>query len=358
MAVILRPGKTPDGAEVMLVLRHMVRAIRARWPRVDILVRGDSHYSRPEAMSWCERSRVAQVFGLAGNKALLGRVAGLAETAALERVAGGAAKVRRYDALGYAAKSWAVERRVIARIEASGRGADSRFVVTSLPGAPRWLYEEVYCARGQAENLCMDASRPASALFGVPARSGQLLQCIRPHPTIWPWALMRSAIGAPTIKSSSRPFGSLGLRRPRSAGHAIASKITLAARGNGRRLLVRAQRRADRFPPARSRAHASGGRTIGLATAQEGPDDASELVRHGRDHDIERPPTKQVVDPCPGLTVAARRQSDQGSCTVHQLPPETAVTALADAEQPLAAAGRVLAWGQAEPGGEAAAAVE
>ena len=47
VAVILRPGKTPDGAEVALVLRHVVRAIRARWPKVDILVRGDSHYGRP-----------------------------------------------------------------------------------------------------------------------------------------------------------------------------------------------------------------------------------------------------------------------------------------------------------------------
>ena len=153
VAVILRPGKTPDGAEVMLILRHVVAAIRRRWPRVDILVRGDSHYARHEAMSWCERNRVAYVFGLAGNKVLLRRVAGLAEDAALERVGGGAAKVRRYAEYGYAAKTWAAERRVIARIEASERGADSRFIVTNLPGTPRWLYEDVYCARGQAENL-------------------------------------------------------------------------------------------------------------------------------------------------------------------------------------------------------------
>jgi len=104
-------------------------------------------------MHWCERNRVAYVFGLAGNKVLLRHVAGLAETAALERIEGGAAKVRRYDEFGYAAKTWNTERRVIARIEASERGADSRFVVTNLAGAPRWLYEEVYCARGQAENL-------------------------------------------------------------------------------------------------------------------------------------------------------------------------------------------------------------
>ena len=70
VAVILRPGKTPDGAEVALVLRHVIRRIRARWPKVDILVRGDSHYGRPEAMSWCERNRVGYVFGPAGNKVL------------------------------------------------------------------------------------------------------------------------------------------------------------------------------------------------------------------------------------------------------------------------------------------------
>jgi hypothetical protein len=153
VAVILRPGKTPDGPEVALVLRHVIRAIRRRWPKVDILVRGDSHYGRHEAMSWCERERVAYLFGLAGNPVLLARVAGLAEVAALERVEGGADKVRRFGEFAYAAKTWAAERRVIARVEASDKGTDSRFVVTNLAGTPRWLYEVAYCARGQAENL-------------------------------------------------------------------------------------------------------------------------------------------------------------------------------------------------------------
>ena len=153
VAVILRPGKTPDGAEVALVLRHVVRAIRARWPAVDILIRGDSHYARHEAMTWLERNRVGYVFGLAGNKVLLGKIAPLAEDAAVGRVGGEAGKVRRYGAFRYAAKSWPVERQVIARVEASAQGSDSRFVVTNLAGTPRWLYEAVYCARGQAENL-------------------------------------------------------------------------------------------------------------------------------------------------------------------------------------------------------------
>jgi hypothetical protein len=150
VAVILRPGKTPSGAEVALVLRHVVKAIRAHWPRVEILIRGDSHYARHEAMTWCEHNRVGYVFGLAGNQVLLGKVAAFAEDAALGRVNGEGEKVRRFGEFRYAAKNWQVERRVIGRVEASAQGSDSRFVITNLAGTPRWLYES---ARGQAENL-------------------------------------------------------------------------------------------------------------------------------------------------------------------------------------------------------------
>jgi hypothetical protein len=153
VAVILRPGKTPDGTEVALVLRHVVRAIRRRWPRVEIVIRGDSHYARPEAMTWLERNRVGYIFGLAGNRVLLGRVADLVEDVAVRRVEEGAEKVRRFGDLTYAARSWKLERRVIARVEATCQGGDTRFIVTNLAGPPRWLYETLYCGRGQAENL-------------------------------------------------------------------------------------------------------------------------------------------------------------------------------------------------------------
>ena len=153
VAVILRPGKTPDGTEVALVLRHVIRAIRARWPRVEIMVRGDSHYGRPQAMDWLERKRIGYVFGLAGNKVLLGRVVDQAEDAAMGRIKGEAEKVRRFATFDYAARSWKRRRRVVARVEASAQGTDSRFIVTNLTGSPKVLYEKVYCARGQAENL-------------------------------------------------------------------------------------------------------------------------------------------------------------------------------------------------------------
>ena len=153
VAMILRPGKTPDGTEVTLVLRHVIRAIRARWPRVEIIVRGDSHYGRPEAMAWCERNRIGYIFGLGGNKVLLRRVADMAEDAAMGRIADEAEKVRRYGAFRYAARGWKVERHVVARVEASAQGTDSRFVVTNLAGSPKTLYEKIYCGRGQMENL-------------------------------------------------------------------------------------------------------------------------------------------------------------------------------------------------------------
>lgn len=154
VAVILRPGKTPTGVEIRTILRHVIRRRRARWPRVDILVRGDSHYGRPEVMAWCEANRVGDIFGLAGNPVLRRRVSALAEDAAVARLEEREpqAKVRRYDHFLYGAQSWGGERQVVARIEASAQGCDSRFIVTNLRGLPKTLYEKVYCLRGQAEN--------------------------------------------------------------------------------------------------------------------------------------------------------------------------------------------------------------
>lgn len=158
VAIFLRPGKTPDGVEVARVLRHVIGRIRARWPRVEILVRGDSHYGRIEAMTWCERNRIGYIFGLAGNKLLLRKVTDLAEDVAVRRVSGESEKVRRHGEVDYAAKGWPGKpdhnaRRVLARIEAGPQGSDTRFIITNLDGTPEYLYETVYCARGQAENL-------------------------------------------------------------------------------------------------------------------------------------------------------------------------------------------------------------
>jgi hypothetical protein len=154
VAAILRPGKTPTGHEVRKILKHVIRRIRRHWPRVAILVRGDGHYGRPEAMDWCEDNGVVYSFGLGGNAALAALAAPLNEDVAVRRALQGATgKLRRYASFAYAATGWRHKRRVVARIEASDRGTDTRFVVTTLADKPKRLYERVYCARGQMENL-------------------------------------------------------------------------------------------------------------------------------------------------------------------------------------------------------------
>jgi hypothetical protein len=154
VAAILRPGKTPSGAEVRKILAHVIRRIRRNWPRVAILVRGDSHYGRPEALDWCEDNGISYVFGLSGNEALRRLTRPLAEDAAVRRaLAGATGKVRRHASFPYAAQSWRCQRRVVARIEASAQGSDTRFVVTNLGAKPKRLYQHLYCARGQMENL-------------------------------------------------------------------------------------------------------------------------------------------------------------------------------------------------------------
>ncbi len=153
VAVILRPGKTPDGCEVRTIIKHVVGRIRRTWPDVRILIRGDSHYARPEAMDWCEDNDVDYIFGLAGNAVLHARVQAVADDLCVRHAEAGEDKRRTWCAFRYAARSWRGERRVVTRLEASTRGLDARFVVSSLAGAPEGLYQTVYCARGQAENL-------------------------------------------------------------------------------------------------------------------------------------------------------------------------------------------------------------
>lgn len=153
VVVFLRSGKTPSGREVRTVLKHLVRRLRRHWPRTRITFRGDSHYARREAMDWCEANGIDFIFGLSGNGRLDVLAAELADDLKVRRAEAGAERMRAFASFAYRARSWARERRVVARLEASTRGFDARYVVTSLSSKPRQLYEALYCARGQVENL-------------------------------------------------------------------------------------------------------------------------------------------------------------------------------------------------------------
>jgi hypothetical protein len=153
VAVILREGKTPTGVEVRTILKHVVARIRRHWPKVHILIRGDSHYGRHEAMEWCESQGIDYIFGFGGNAALYAMTRQAADELCVIRATSGAQRLRRFSALHYGAKSWGKERHIAARIEATPKGLDIRYAVTSLKARPKELYENVYCARGQAENF-------------------------------------------------------------------------------------------------------------------------------------------------------------------------------------------------------------
>ena len=135
-------------------LRRLVRAIRGHWPRVEILLRADSHYCAPEVLDFCRAERLDFILGLATTTTLRRHVAALEQsTAARRTTAAEAGKLRRYKEFHDGAASWSRVERIIARVEASAQGTDSRFVVTNLAGGTaRTLYEDLYCRRGQAEN--------------------------------------------------------------------------------------------------------------------------------------------------------------------------------------------------------------
>ena len=154
VTALLGPAKRPKGVEIRAFLRRIIRAIRAHWPQVEILLRADSHYACPDVMDWCETNRLDYVFGLAPNSTLRRHITGLEEsTAARFKAAPTGGKVRRFKEFFDAAKTWSRVRRIVARVEAGSDGTDTRFIVTNLGhGNGRSLYQHLYCRRGQAEN--------------------------------------------------------------------------------------------------------------------------------------------------------------------------------------------------------------
>ena len=155
LAAKLRPSNIDAAAGSVEEVERIVGRIRARWPKVRILLRADSGFAREEFMAWCEANRVDYVFGLQRNTRLVAEIeAELAEAARLSAESG--KPVRLFKECLYATrKSWSRRRRVIAKAEHLPKGANPRFIVTSLAASGidgRGLYERVYCARGEMEN--------------------------------------------------------------------------------------------------------------------------------------------------------------------------------------------------------------
>ena len=152
---------------VVPALEKIVAAIRRRSPGVRLIVRGDSGFGREEIMTWCEGQReVYYCLGLAKNAVLSAQLGPALADARARRCLCGAPSVRVFTEFEYRTReSWSRSRRVIGKAEVMTAGENPRFIVTNLPAAgfkgekdrerftPARLYEELYCARGEMENV-------------------------------------------------------------------------------------------------------------------------------------------------------------------------------------------------------------
>jgi hypothetical protein len=155
LAAKLRRSDSDGAAGSVEEVARIIGQIRARWPRVRILLRADSGFCREALMTWCESNRVDYVFGLARNPRLTSEIA--TEMASARAVAEKTGKpARRFKDFRWSTlDSWSRIRRVIGKAEWTEGEANPRFIVTSLTAAEidaRRLYERIYCARGAMEN--------------------------------------------------------------------------------------------------------------------------------------------------------------------------------------------------------------
>jgi hypothetical protein len=231
VAVILRPGKTPSGIEVRAHLRRLVRHIRRRWPNTRITFRGDSHYACPEAMAYCEQNGVDYIFALAGTKPLARKIDEASDAVRSERAVEDKAVVRGYTETRHAAGSWHCERRVVARIEATEQGLDIRYVVTSLRiGSPEWVYDSLYCARGQAENLIkLHKTQLASDRTSCRSALANQVRLVLHTAAYWLVLTVRDAIPKPRDLATA-DFNTIRLRLLKIAARVIetATRVRLA----------------------------------------------------------------------------------------------------------------------------------
>lgn len=151
----LRPSNMDASKGTVEAVKRIVEQIRKSWPRVKILIRGDSGFAREEIMAWCEANEVGYVLGLARNARLAREIEEQLQQVKQEyeetQIPSRTFAEFQYRTL----KTWTRSRRVVAKAEHLAKGSNPRFVVTSLSaqqGEARRLYEAIYCARGDMEN--------------------------------------------------------------------------------------------------------------------------------------------------------------------------------------------------------------
>lgn len=151
----LRPSNIDPAKHSWAILSLLVRAIRSKWPKTRIIFRGDSGFCRWKLLRWCDRNDVKYIVGIAKNDRLTDQARfwiNMAETCHKQFNT----KQRLFSEFYYAAKTWDRKRRILLKAEHNSLGSNPRFVVTNLEQSPQYLYEKIYCMRGDMENRIKD----------------------------------------------------------------------------------------------------------------------------------------------------------------------------------------------------------
>lgn len=151
LAAWLRPGTVHASCGAVDTLKTIVAKLRAAWPEVVILVRGDSAFGLPAVCDYCEAEGLLYAFGYATNNVLKERTDTIEEDLKTYYHFYGYRDphVQRFEAFeDYQAGSWPHPRRIVAKVEINRQGTNRRFVVTNLQQPPREVYREFYVQRG------------------------------------------------------------------------------------------------------------------------------------------------------------------------------------------------------------------
>src|SRR5918911_243323 len=173
LCAVLRPGHCHGARFVVLVLRRLLKRLRAAWPQVSIELRADSGFAVPRLYRWCEAQAITYTIGLIPNRRLAVIAAPLLMQALAQSAAQGGAKVRLAGETAYQARTWPTPRRVVYKAEALAQGPNTRFVVTTRTDDPLAVYDW-YVDRGQFDTLRL-------RLLKIGARVRELPDHIRLH---------------------------------------------------------------------------------------------------------------------------------------------------------------------------------
>jgi hypothetical protein len=155
----LRPSNRGGAHGTLAIFDYLVTRIKQAWPNVEIVLRGDAGFYSPKLLDYCDRHGYKYILGFPSNSVLKKLSANLALASQVFFVDGGSQEsFRLFGEYEYQARSWDCARNIIVKAERLPDGnnrcgkENTRYIVTNMPGSAQYVYEEIYCARGDMEN--------------------------------------------------------------------------------------------------------------------------------------------------------------------------------------------------------------